>query len=495
MGGHSSKLSDKVPAVPTTQQVANTEGAKAKLSNLLRYMTLRIGERTSGGVVAAAGKLAAVCEANGFDDLVRVIDIGNQGLGTFSSPMGGPDTISDSMPYAVVRLLNKGDDYTDAMNRMSAAESASRSIEPVVADAVAHQMVGWFDEGDPSAVATYSAVGARILSQVFQEFPAANANRNNVFIVRLFNKQPLTANFLSFGWMLEEADYHISIQGGGSKASVSGDGKVLTLPITEIAREALVLACFAEDTLVKGIGWCTACDPSGATLDASQVEAALSDFTAKLDAASQPIKVDDADSHAMNVFKFQCPSMSITPGEAISLSNQACRSIGVLVRRPSASGAKTAQYYVMVEGGAYFLTAAILKVAAEEGAALNWCWPDSKIPIIPAGIYDKPYVYGAVSQEMESRSLSGMDQVLALMQQMSEPCQPIGSQAIILQMAKTLFEKGFTVGEVPYSVADSEDNSLLLAQDKSDLLAPAVQSAMKSLITSPPTTPAVSSLT
>jgi len=294
--------------------------------------------------------------------------------------------------------------------------------------------------------------------------PKANDNRTDVFLVRVFSKSPLEANFLSFGWMIEESPYHIEIgMGGRPQSSVSSDGKVLTLAASAITREALTLACFAENTLMDGIGWCTACDPSGQTLDEGSIQPSLDDFQAKLSEAAQATGVEDAEGHAMTIFKFQCPGTTIESGEAISLSNQACRAIGFLVRRPSASGDKDAQYYVVVEGGAYFLTAAILKVAGEEGSALSWNWPDSTVPIIPTDVYDKPFVYGAVSQEMEAKSISGMERLIAAMKTVTEPCSPISNQDTIVSVASMLLQKGFTYSQAPLTVTGSAADMALLA--------------------------------
>jgi hypothetical protein len=483
MGGHSSKPATDYPAI-APQRVADTAGAKAKLTNTMVYLSERVSERTGGGIVAAAGELAALCGSKGFDDLVRVLAVQQGGLAAHMQPAeAGLAGAADTMPFCVVLLVSKADDFTTSMDRVSAADAAAQQVEPMVEAAAAHQMVGWFSPGDPTSVSDYGPLGARILSEVMQEYPAANTYRNNVYLVRVFNRQPLTSNFLSFGWMMQRSPYHISIQGGGNTASLSGDGTVMTLPISKIAKEALILSCFAEDTLVKGIGWCAACDPSGTTYTRAQIAPALADLSAKLDIAGQAMGAEDVEGHALTIFKFQCQGMSITPGEAISISNQACRSIGVLVRRPSASGSKDVQYYVMVEGGAYFLTAAILKVAGEEGAALGWNWPSSSIPIVPADIYDKPYVYGAVSQTMEAKTIEGMGQLIAEMNGISEPCSPIASKDAIMQMAEMLLEKGFTFAMTPLTVTGAAQNSILTAQDKADLLAPAVQSAMKSLVT------------
>lgn len=484
MGSHHSKPSADVSKDASQKTIADTTGAKAKLVNLMVYLHTRLSENTVGGVVAAGGLLAAVCKNNNKSNLVRVLGLQNGGLasGAQASEAGalGAD---DTMPYAVVMLTDKAADF-ESIQGLSAAEAGNRSVDPVGAEEAAHQMVGWFESGDSGTTNQYASLGARVLSEVMQTFPQANANRTSVFLVRVFSKSPLTANFLSFGWMIEHAPYHISIGSGGDEASVSSDGKVLTLPASEITREALTLACFAENTLMNGVGWCTACDPSGQQLETASIQPSLNDFQARLSEAAQATGIEDAEGHAMTIFKFQCPSTTLEPGEAISTSNKACRSIGVLVRRPSAGGDKNAQYYVVVEGGAYFLTAALLKVAGEEGAKQGWNWPNSKIPIIPSDIYDKPYVYGAVSQEMEANNTDGMQQLIGRMKTVTEPCSPISNQDTIVSMASMLFQKGFTVSQAPLTVTDSSVDMALLKQNKMDTLGPAVNAAMKSLTSS-----------
>ena len=477
---HSKAVSNEVPKGTAGQETEDTAGAMAKLENLMVYLNRRLGDNTVGGVVAAGGALAGVCEKLNKSNLVQVLRTQARGLATNVQPSeAGLLGAQDTMPFAVVMLVDKAADFAPIQG-LSAAEAASRDVTPVEDEEAAQQMVGWVEPNNPNN-GQFAAIGARILSEVMQKFPKANDNRTDVFLVRVFSKSPLEANFLSFGWMIEESPYHIEIGTGGTQSSVSSDGKVLTLAASAITREALTLACFAENTLMDGIGWCTACDPSGQTLDEGSIQPSLDDFQAKLSEAAQATGVEDAEGHAMTIFKFQCPGTTIESGEAISLSNQACRAIGFLVRRPSASGDKDAQYYVVVEGGAYFLTAAILKVAGEEGSALSWNWPDSTVPIIPTDVYDKPFVYGAVSQEMEAKSISGMERLIAAMKTVTEPCSPISNQDTIVSVASMLLQKGFTYSQAPLTVTGSAADMALLQQDRMNLLTPSIQDAMRSL--------------
>lgn len=461
MGSGNSKR--RVAPAPTspTEVTADTAGAEAKLENLMVYMRARIGEKTTGGLVAVSGALAALTAQKGYEPVARVLTVSDHGLP------------GDTMPYAVVLLLSENAHYTTPM--VSASDAYTASAEGVVDAALASQMLGWS--------ADYSAAGAQILSEVMQTYPAANRMRNNVYLVRVFNQDPLTSNFLSFGWLIGEgsspAPYHIQIAGDGGDASVSPDGKVMTLAQNEITKQALILACFAEDTLVKGVGWCTACDLAGKTLDEADIVPQLTDFKSKLYAASIPGTATDEESHAFTIFKFSCPIVNFTSGEAVGVSDTRCRSVGFLVRRPITDSANV-QYYVMVEGGAYFVTAAILKVAGETGSALSWNWPSSTTPIIPTDIYDKPYVYGAISQEMEGQYISGMQGVISAMKQVDEPCTTL-TEDTILSLATTLFEKGFVYDSEPLTVTGAAQQSVLQGKTSIEDLQPAVQAAMKSL--------------
>jgi len=148
--------------------------------------------------------------------------------------------------------------------------------------------------------------------------------------------------------------------------------------------------------------------------------------------------------------------------------------------RRSLTDSANVQYYVMVEGGAYFVTAAILKVAGETGSALSWNWPSSTTPIVPTDIYDKPYVYGGISQEMEGQYISGMQGVISAMKQVDEPCTTL-TEDTILSLATTLFEKGFVYDSEPLTVTGAAQQSVLQGKTSIEDLQPAVQAAMKSL--------------
>lgn len=456
------------PHVHSAQNTNHEQAMRLRNSNLAMYLETRIGDTVTGGVAVADGDLAAVAKEKNYSDMVRILAMRN-GL-----------VSGDGMPCAVVLMLTSNDKFTMPIRKTSTVGIVGTDDDSVSTSAIAsmveHQMIGWSSMGEDQ-----QAAAVQILKEIMQEIPVANELRNNVYIVRIASDANETVtNFVSYGWMNSRLPFHISIEGGGNKANIvqnNSGGSTLVLPLSDILHTSMTLACFAEDTLIKGVGWCGSCSESGLNVNDSQFNQILETFQAKIKYDSEEAGIESSGSSAMTVYKFTCPSVEIAPGEAVASANKTCRSIGILVRR--ATSDRAAQYYTMVEGGSYYTTAAILKVASEQCAALNWNWPGSSVPIVPNGIYNKPTSYAAVSLDYESKNVKGMDQVLANMEGVQEPCTQINSMDTIMSLAHLLFKKGFTFDKEPLNLASDTQESVLASSEASpsSIITPEIRSA------------------
>ena len=463
---------DNSNSVNSAQEMNYEKAMQARNNNLAMYIESRIGDTETGGVAVAGGDLATVAKEKKYSEMVRVLAMRNSLVPT------------DEMPCVIVLMLSSDDNFTTPIRRTPTVGIVGTDDSAVptssVNEMVETQMVGWSAMREDQQ---YAAV--QILQEIMQEIPVANQLRNNVYIVRIVSdRDESVTNFVSFGWMNRTLPFHISIEGGGNKANViqnNSGGSTLVLPLSDILHTSMTLACFAEDTLVKGVGWCGSCSVSGSNISDSQFNQILETFQAKIKYDSEEAGIESSGSSAMTVYKFTCPSVEIAAGEAVASSNKTCRSIGILVRR--ATSDREAQYYTMVEGGSYYTTAAILKVASEQCISLKWNWPGSSVPIVPEGIYNKPSSYAAVSLDYESKNVKGMDQVFANMEGVQEPCTQINSIDTIMSLARLLFKKGFTFDKEPLNLASDTQESVLASSESSpsSIITPEIRSAASAI--------------